>query len=53
MTSTKAICHRDHTVTYWAVYQQLWVRRTASVPARELAAMPTAERERVQRHLAA
>lgn len=44
-------CHHDQTVTYWSVYRQGWVR-SSRVPDAELAAMDTATRERVMRHLA-
>lgn len=43
--------HRDGTVTYWSVYDQVWVRRAARVPDQELAAMSDDEREKVQRHI--
>lgn len=49
--SIKTTYHRDGTVTYWSVYNQVWVRRASSVPNKELAAMSGNERERVQRHL--
>lgn len=42
--------HRDGTVTYWSVYQQVWARGDR-VSDRELAAMSTEERERTIRHL--
>ena len=38
--------HDDHTVTYWSVYMQKWVRRTLFVPSEELAAWNQSERER-------
>lgn len=47
----KATCHKDGTVTYWSVYQQVWVKRASSIPDNELAAMNNKERERVMRHL--
>lgn len=47
----KTTYHRDGTVTYWSVYNQVWARRASSVPNKELAAMSGDERERVQRHL--
>jgi len=43
--------HRDGTVTYWSVYEQVW-RRTSEIPDSELAAMSIAEREQVERHIA-
>ena len=46
--STKIIFHRDGTITYWSVYQQIKVRSDAKhIPDRELAAMRQKERERV------
>lgn len=48
----KNICHKDGTVTYWSVYNQVWVDRAHYVPDDELAAMGDKERERVKRHLA-
>jgi hypothetical protein len=51
MANTATKYHTDNTVTYWSVYQQVWVRHAATVPNRELAAMSGAERERVLRHL--
>ena len=50
--NTHTTCHRDGSVTYWSVYQQVWVERARQVPADELAAMSSSERERVLRHLA-
>ena len=44
--------HHDGTITYWSVYRQQWVHRSAAVPDRDLAAMSPAERSRVMRHLA-
>jgi hypothetical protein len=44
-------CHRDGTVSYWSVYNQQYIERAAMVPDRELAAMDSAERDRVMRHL--
>ena len=42
--------HRDGTVSYWSVYQQVWVRRPADdIPDRELAAMTERQRCRVAR----
>lgn len=38
----------DGMVRYWSVYDQRWARQAACmVPARELAAMPARDRERV------
>lgn len=52
-TKTKLSCtlHRDGTVTYWSVYQQVW-QRSSKISDRELAAMSTEERDKVTRHLA-
>lgn len=44
--SCHATFHRDGTVTYWSVYQQLWRRHQFTVPAAELAAWSAAERSR-------
>lgn len=49
--SIKTTYHRDGTVTYWSVHNQVWVKRAGSVQDRELAAMSASERERVRRHL--
>ena len=47
----KRICyHPDGTVSYWSVYEQRWLDHAASVPDRELAAMPSAKRRHVMRH---
>lgn len=43
--------HRDGTVTFWSVYNQVWLRDPANmIPVRELAAMPDRERERILLH---
>lgn len=39
--------HRDGTVTYWSVYEQVWNHRAEVVPDRELAAMSGDERKRI------
>lgn len=49
--STAPTLHRDGTVTYWSVYQQVWVSHAASIPDDELAAMGSRRRARVMRHL--
>lgn len=49
--SIKTTYHRDGTVTYWSVYDQVWIKRAVDVPDQELAAMSSEEREKVQRHL--
>ena len=43
--------HSDATVTLWDVYTQSWTR-TASPSDAQLAALPAAERARVQKHVA-
>jgi hypothetical protein len=43
--------HRDRTISYWSVYRQAWVVRSARIPDAELAAMDGATRARVMRHL--
>lgn len=47
----KTTYHRDGTITYWSVYQQVWIRHADEISDRELAAMNESERERVIRHL--
>jgi hypothetical protein len=47
----KTIFHRDGTVSYWSVYNQVYIRRASTVPDNELAAMSGKERARVIRHL--
>ena len=51
MSSIKTTYHRDGTITYWSVHNQVWVKRAADIPDRELAAMSNQEREKVLRHL--
>ena len=43
-------CHRDGTVSYWSIYNQVWTR-SRLVPDCELAAMGAAERARVRGHV--
>ena len=50
-TNTKY--HEDGTVTFWSVYEQRWINHAQRVPDRELAAMPTDEREEVKAFLRA
>lgn len=45
--------HEDGTVTFWSVYEQRWINHAQRVPDRELAAMPTDEREEVKAFLRA
>lgn len=44
-------CHRNGTITYWSVYEQVWIRNTDKISDRELAAMESTERDRVIKHL--
>jgi hypothetical protein len=44
--------HRDGTVTFWSVYDQVWYARVTALSDRELAAMGEPLRGRVQAHLA-
>ena len=47
-------CYNDDgTVTYWSIYNQVWVDHADFVPDRELAAMSESESEQVAAHLAA
>ena len=49
--TTKIVLHRDGTVTYWSVYEQLWLTETVSqINDRELAAMGKENREKVIKH---
>ena len=45
----KNTIHRDGTVTYWSVYNQVWVERAnpSDIPDQEYAAMSSDERERI------
>jgi hypothetical protein len=43
--------HRDGTITYWSVYEQVWVRREDRIPDQELAARSREERDRICRHI--
>ena len=47
----RTICHGDGMYTYWSVYHRVWMRREATIPDRELAAMRQFERDRVINHL--
>ena len=48
--SLKNTYHRDGTVTFWSVYQQVWTRCEASnIDRAELAAMNDSERARIAR----
>lgn len=47
----ETIFHDNHTVTYWSVYNQRWVKNTNYVPDKELAAMGQDERQKVISHL--
>ncbi len=44
--------HRDGSVTYWSVYDQVTVRRARAIPDQELAAMPADWRDRAMRNVA-
>lgn len=50
-TKTATKFHRDGTLTYWSVYEQIWRERVERIPDQELAAMSGPERDRVRRHL--
>lgn len=50
MNAFKTKFHRDATVTLWDVYTQSWERTSRPTDA-QLAALPAAERERVQKHV--
>ena len=43
--------NEDGTITYWSVYNQVWVNHADNVPHKELAAMPQNERNKVTDHL--
>lgn len=45
-------CHRDGTVSYWSVYRQSYVTRSAWISDEDLAAMNADDRQRVREHLA-
>ena len=49
-TTTTLTVHRDHTITYWSVYDQVWERRVDPrlLPDRELSAMAPTDRARVR-----
>lgn len=47
----KTTCDRNGTITYWSVYEQVWIRNTEEISDRELAAMESTERDRVIKHL--
>jgi hypothetical protein len=49
--SVKITYHRDGTITYWSVYNQIWEPRQNTIPDKELAAMNDKERVRVKKHL--
>ena len=49
----KNIYHRDGTVTFWAVYEQVWARmRADEIDDKALATMTGAERDRLAKHAA-
>ena len=41
----------DGTVTYWSVYDQVWIHQAYCIPDRELAAMGAAEQDAVRSYL--
>lgn len=47
----KTTYHRDGTVTYWSVYEEMWLNHADDVPDQELAAMSSEERAKVLSHL--
>lgn len=51
MAKLDTVCHRDGTITYWSVFQQVWVSRAETLPVSEYLAMSFAERQRVVAHL--
>ena len=51
MNAYKTTFHRDGSATFWDVYTQSWTR-TGSPSDEQLASLPAADRERVQRHTA-
>jgi len=48
--TTRLTCHKDGSVTYWAMYLSGWQRHVRTVPNDELAAMNERDRLRVIRH---
>lgn len=52
MYELKPILHRNGSVTYWSVYNQVWVRHALSMPLLELLAIPQPYRKRVFKHFA-
>lgn len=47
----KTVCHKDGTVSYWSVYEQVWKDHAETVSDLELAAMGSLERDTVMCHL--
>lgn len=47
----KIIYHRDGTITYWSVYNQVWKRHVVYVPDNELSAMSRKNCRKVIKHL--
>ena len=47
----KSTLHKDSTVTYWSIYEQVWCERVQWIPDNELAAMSEPERTKVRKHL--
>ncbi len=51
MTNLRTIFHRDGTITYYSVYQQVWRRHLSSISDGDLAAISGSEHDRIERHL--
>jgi hypothetical protein len=49
--TARIVLHRDGTVDYFSVYEQVWRRHQDCISDRELAAMSDRERIRVRVHL--
>lgn len=51
MSSYKTTYHRDGTITYWDVYEQVWHRASsADISDRIMASFSHEEREKIERH---
>ena len=47
----KLTTHKDGAVSYWSVYDQVWKRQpAATIPDREIAAMPYSDRRRIEKN---
>ena len=51
MRYDKTRLHKDGTISYWSVHEQVYKERVKSVPDQELAAMSGDERAKVTKHL--